>query len=320
MVREPAAPPGAAHAGARLAARATARLAVPAAFGAAVAGLDAAWWRTGWPTLAAAVPLVCFAAGLGLVTVLAAGAGWALAGVAAVAAGIALATVLPLAAAVLAGLGAGMIAGGAVRHRWRRRDAAREARLAALPDWTRDELGAAAADLDPGYRRDPAAAPAAAAAADPATALLAAVCRPLPGAEARAEAPGSRGRAAVAVHGSRVAVLLRPEPVGPAPAAAEGAAGEGPAGPPPLCLDWLDRLPRGARVALFLLDEGGAAAPRPAELAGPAARAPAPVPVTAAAAQPLAAHLLAGAPAGSDALHGRAADLHDRIRAALAAG
>ncbi|MDO5731905.1 hypothetical protein, partial [Corynebacterium sphenisci] len=60
--------------------------------------------------------------------------------------------------------------------------------------------------------------------------------------------------------------------------------------------------------------------PRPPALAGPAARAAAPVPVTAAAAQPLAAHLLAGAPADSDALHGRAADLHDRIRAALAAG
>ncbi|MDO5731577.1 hypothetical protein, partial [Corynebacterium sphenisci] len=117
MVRDPAAPPRAAHAGTRLVARATARLAVPAAFAAAVAGLDAAWWRAGWPTLAAAVPLVCFAAGMGLVTVLAAGAGWALAGVAAVAAGIALAAELPLAATVLAGLGAGMIAGGAVRRR-----------------------------------------------------------------------------------------------------------------------------------------------------------------------------------------------------------
>lgn len=202
---------------------------------------------------------------------------------------------------LLVGLAAGLVGGVAVRASWDRRQADRERRLAALPDWARDELGRVADRLDPSFRRTPGPA-VVGAHSDPAVRLLAAVCRPLPGATVLA------GEPAIAVNGSRVAVVAW----GPRLDRAD----EAPPLPP---------LPAGATARVFVLREGTELADELGPLDdGPAPAAPgavddsgAVVEIVATEPQELAAHLGAGTPPDGDALHGIAADLHARVLAAL---
>ncbi|MFC3848681.1 hypothetical protein ACFORJ_00660 [Corynebacterium hansenii] len=280
----------------------------------------------GWPLLAWTAMLVVLAWCLswGVFAGVASGA-WALAAAAAVGVPAVWAIVsglsapgpagLPVLVGVpLAGLAAGLVGGAAVRVSWDRRQAERERRLAALPDWARDELGAAADDLDPEFRRDPGPA-VVGSHSDPAVRLLAAVCRPLPGATVLA------GEPAVAVNGSRVAVVAW----GPRLDRADQA--------PPL-----PRLPEGATARVFVLREGtelgdgtelgGATelgdgpAPAPSAAPGETGRTgeggtAGAVEIIATEPQELAAHLGAGTPPDGDARHGIAADLHARVLRAL---
>lgn len=182
-------------------------------------------------------------------------------------------------------------AGVVVRMWWDRRQAGRDRRLAALPDWARDELGPAAGALDPDFRRDPGPA-VVGEHADPAVRLLAAVCRPLRGATVLA------GEPAIAVNGSRVAVVAW----GPRLARADQA--------PPL-----PRLPEGATARVFVLREGtelqvGLDDAHRLATAGATE-------MVAGEPQELAAHLAAGTPPDGDATRGVAADLHARVLAAL---
>ncbi|OFU52124.1 hypothetical protein [Corynebacterium sp. HMSC11E11] len=199
------------------------------------------------------------------------------------------------------GLAVGMVGGAAVRGSWDRRQTERERRLAALPDWARDELGAAADGLDPNATRPPGPA-VIGSHSDPAVRLLAAVCRPLPGSTVLA------GEPAIAVNGSRVAVVAW----GPRLDRAVQA--------PPL-----PPLPAGVGARVFVVREG-------TELASSLDDAPASTPSAAPAGsavlsgateivatepQELAAHLGAGTPPDGDACHGIAADLHARVLDAL---
>ena len=264
----------------------------PAALIALVIGVAAAF--LGWPLVAwtAVIVLLAWAVSWGVFAGVAAGK-WALLGALAAAAQGAWAVTagvsgeqaaggLVMLGVPLLGLAAGLVGGVAVRASWDRRQAERERRLAALPDWARDELGPVARRLDPGFRR--AAGPAVVGShSDPAVRLLAAVCRPLPGSTVLA------GEPAIAVNGSRVAVVAW----GPRLARADAA--------PPL-----PQLPDGATARVFVLREG-------TELeAGSGATE-----IIATEPQELAAHLGAGTPPDGDACHGIAAHLHARVLAAL---
>lgn len=264
----------------------------PAALIALVVGVAAA--ILGWPLVAwtAVIVLLAWAVSWGVFAGVAAGK-WALLG--ALAAGVPGAWVMwsglsgPGAAGasvmlglLLIGLAAGLVGGVAVRASWDRRQADLERRLAGLPDWARDELGPVADRLAPSFRRAPGPA-VVGAHSDPAVRLLAAVCRPLPGATVLA------GEPAIAVNGSRVAVVAW----GPRLDRAD----EAPPLPP---------LPAGATARVFVLREG-------TELeAGSGATE-----IIATEPQELAAHLGAGTPPDGDACHGIAADLHARVLAAL---
>lgn len=250
---------------------------------------------------AAGAVVALWLAGAGMVSALVLGTWSALAGVILACGGIALlgqGTGPALVGGVLLALGLGAVAGGAVRYRMDRREEDRRRRLDALPDWARDELGADASRYDPATRREAPAPAVAPEGSGPAAGMLAAVCRPLPGAEIL---PGARlpwldgvPGAAVAVHGTRAALLL---PAGPA---------ELPTPP---------RVPAGATLAAFVLDDGaGVADPVSAVEARGWGRVTS---VTPHDPGELAAFLLDGAPADGDALTGVAADVHLRLRAAL---
>lgn len=201
----------------------------------------------------------------------------------------------------LLGLAVGLVGGVAVRASWDRRQADRERRLAALPDWARDELGPVADRLDPHFTRHPGPA-VVGSHSDPAVRLLAAVCRPLPGSTVLA------GEPAIAVNGSRVAVVAW----GPRMDRADQA--------PPL-----PPLPEGATARVFVLREGTELAPSlddgpaPASSAAPGTTAghAGAIEIIATEPQELAAHLGAGTPPDGDACHGIAADLHARVLDAL---
>lgn len=120
-------------------------------------------------------------------------------------------------ALVLAGLGVGLVAGAVVKLLLVRSAREREARIDALPEWNRDELGEVADLLSEDFERAGMSA-VIGSRRDPAVELLEAVCRPLDGATVLAQDP------AIAVYGSRVAVI-----------------GEGD----------LPELPRGAKVRRF---------------------------------------------------------------------
>ncbi|WP_295625022.1 hypothetical protein [uncultured Corynebacterium sp.] len=184
----------------------------------------------------------------------------------------------------LLALAVGMVAGVVARLAWDRRQANRDRRLAALPDWERDELGVVADGLDPAFRRSP-APDVVGSRSDPAVRLARAVCRPLPGATVLA------GEPTIAVNGSRVAVVARGERM------------DRMADAPPL-----PPLPAGVTARVFVLREG-------TELGslGPDG----PIELVATEPHDLAAHLAAGTPPDGDALHGVAADLHARVLAAL---
>ncbi|WP_448851209.1 hypothetical protein [Corynebacterium sp. 335C] len=267
-------------------------------FAAAVV-LLAPWAPVRW---AAGGLVALWLAGAGMISAVVLGAWSALLGVVLACGGIALlgqGAGPALAGGVLLALGAGVVAGGAVRFRMDRRERARRERLAALPDWERDELGGAAALYDPAARREAGAPAFAPEGSGPAAGMLAAVCRPLPGAEVL---PGARlpwlvdvPGAAVAVHGTRAALLLPP----------------GPAEVPPV-----PELPAGASLAVFVLDDGTSPVDPAAGVSAPGAGRVRPV--TPHDPGELAAFLLDGAPADGDALHGVAADVHVRLRRALA--
>lgn len=225
-------------------------------------------------------------------------------------------------------IAAGLAVGAFVRWQWDRTQERREARLAALPNWERDELGDVADRLDPEFGRKP-GPPIIGDYAGPAVRLLAAVCRPLHGSTVLAGSP------AVAVNGSRVAVLLTGVELADAGSV------------PPL-----PRLPAGARARVFVLREGteldaavlsdaatsGApepsgdrepsGAPEPSDdpaTRGDRAELPAlrgtgrggVTEVVASEPQELAAYLGAGTPPDGDATDGIAADLHSRVLRAL---
>lgn len=286
---------------AKVAVAATSSL-LPVVVVAVIVAVAASW--LGWPMLewaAIAVALAWFVcAGVaGGVTTGARGAAGGLA--AGVSGAWALAAGVRLLGLSLLFIGGGLLVGAAIRWFWDRRQRDRERRLAALPDWSRDELGDVAAHLDPSYGRKP-GPPVVGEYADSAVRLLAAVCRPLHGSTVLA------GRPAVAVNGSRVAVLV--------PAAAAG--GD---------LPPLPRLPRGATARVFVLREGTELDDRAiAEIPGAGAEVtgeeelsdePAVTYLVASEPHELAAHLAAGTPPDGDATTGIAADLHSRVLRAL---
>ncbi|MFD5867447.1 hypothetical protein ACFWGD_02375 [Corynebacterium sp. NPDC060344] len=275
----------------------------PAALVALVAGIVAVF--LGWPLVAwtAVIVMLAWCVCWGVFAGVAAGKWALLAAIAsaapgawALAAGLTGTTAPGLPAmigALLLGLAAGLVGGVAVRASWDRRQADRDRRLAALPDWARDELGDAADRLDPDFRRDPGPA-IASNHSDPAVRLLAAVCRPLPGSTILA------GEPAVAVNGSRVAVVAW----GPRLDRADAA--------PPL-----PPLPEGATARVFVLREGTELESLDDDPAREFGGDTEGIDIIATEPQELAAHLGAGTPPDGDACHGIAADLHARVLDAL---
>lgn len=274
----------------------------------AVVAVAMGWAPVAW---AAVIVLLAWCVSWGIFAGVAAGK-WALVGAAAaaaqgtwaVAAGSSAqggAGALVMIGVPVLGLAVGMVGGAAVRGSWDRRQAERERRLAALPDWARDELGAAADGLDPNATRPPGPA-VIGSHSDPAVRLLAAVCRPLPGSTVLA------GEPAIAVNGSRVAVVAW----GPRLDRAVQA--------PPL-----PPLPPGVGARVFVVREGTELAsslddapPSTASTApGGSAVLAGATEIVATEPQELAAHLGAGTPPDGDACHGIAADLHARVLDAL---
>lgn len=274
-------------------------LAIPAVIAVVIAlvGLWLEWPLLQWVAVAVLFAwFSCTAVAGGVVT----GArSWVGVVAAAVAGGWAWLSGAPFFGASLLVIAGGLVVGAFIRWRWDRGQERREARLAALPDWARDELGDVGKHLDPQFGRKP-GPPVVGDFEGPAVRLLAAVCRPLHGSTVLAGGP------AVAVNGSRVAVLLT-----------GGELADADSVPP------LPRLPAGARARVFVLREG-------TELSDggphgdPASRAASPVmgeggvtEVVASEPQELAAFLGGGTPPDGDATDGIAADLHSRVLRAL---
>ena len=196
--------------------------------------------------------------------------------------------------ALLCWLGAaGVALGMAARARLEAKNRSEKARIDALPLWERDELGAAAAELRPAYRREPRPQPV----AEPhvTAKIVAAVTAPLPGATVIVST--NSARPVLAVYGSRVAIVYGPG----------AGVGVAPADTSELVETIVEHsLPQGARYQVFELEEG---------LAEPAAGR---VSFTLAQPHELAAFLGGGAPANGDALFGRAAHLHHKTLVTLA--
>ncbi|MEJ5919432.1 MULTISPECIES: hypothetical protein [unclassified Corynebacterium] len=199
-------------------------------------------------------------------------------------------------------LASGMI----YRMLWQRKLQLRDDRINALPNWERDELGERlAAQLDASFTRRPQPAFDVTGEVDPSEVrgaearLLLALCRPLPGAtvierlpyrddEVSISAGDGGGYASVALYGSRVAVVHTQWPAG-------------------VVVD-KQELPAGVTVREFLLRSGDELDDAPED---------APTIVTPTEPHELAMFVAGGAPANGDALHGKAADLHDRVLSRL---
>lgn len=146
---------------------------------------------------AAAVLATAWIAGVGVVTAVALGWWVAVIGIVVLGAGVWIGSIIGL---VMSGLGVGLVAGGVGKLLLERTARIREKRIEALPDWNRDELGAAAEHLSADFTRTQGSR-IIGSRQDSVVDQLDAVCRPLPGATVLAQEP------AIAVYGSRVAVV-----------------------------------------------------------------------------------------------------------------
>ncbi|MBV7295051.1 hypothetical protein KRX51_03850 [Corynebacterium sp. TAE3-ERU12] len=249
---------------------------VPLAVVALVA--DVLWLRWGWLALTAALILALVLAVVEIIAMVAVRHWPVVVGLTVVALVATLLTTdawIPI--LLVGGAAAGAVAGAIARVQYNAAERRRQHRLAALPNWAADELGDARRELDPTYIRQGDQL-VIGSHSDAAVTCLSAICRALPGATVVAGVP------AIAVHGSRVAVLVCPG-TDPQP---------------------VPQLPDGAHIKVFLLDTGVVELPATDATV-----------VTPEGCQPLVAHLIAGAPPNGDALHGLAAHLHDRITWAL---